>query len=81
MFNNLIIIQVSGEVLQYWDTPGSAFLKRMENEGMLKDTIVLFLADHGDHMNGLYRFALQLKDCLAEISLPMLYMNMPKEMI
>ena len=51
----------------------------MEEENLLKDTIVLFLADHGDHMNGLYRFALKLKDCLAEISLPMLYMNLPKE--
>ena len=29
----------------------------MEKEGLLKDTIVIILADHGDHMNGLYRFA------------------------
>eukprot|EP00828_Plagiopyla_frontata_P043198 TRINITY_DN6675_c0_g1_i1.p1 TRINITY_DN6675_c0_g1~~TRINITY_DN6675_c0_g1_i1.p1 ORF type:complete len:256 (-),score=31.13 TRINITY_DN6675_c0_g1_i1:57-824(-) len=71
----------SGEVLQYWDQPGSQFIKKMEAQGLLDDTIVILLADHGDHMNGLYRFALQLKDCLSEISLPMFYLNLPNQML
>ena len=53
----------------------------MEAQGLLDDTIVILLADHGDHMNGLYRFALQLKDCLSEISLPMFYLNLPNQML
>ena len=53
----------------------------MEKEGLLENTIVILLADHGDQMNGLYRFAFQFKDYLTEMSLPMFYINLPKEML
>ena len=53
----------------------------MEREGLLEDTVIILLADHGDHMQGLYRFVFQLKDCLSEISLPMFFLNLPTQML
>ena len=49
----------------------------MEKENLLNDTIILLIADHGEHMNGLYRFFLKLKECIIDISLPMLYISFP----
>lgn len=40
---------------EFIDEHVSKFLKNLEEEGFLKNTIVQFYSDHGDHLNGLLR--------------------------
>ncbi|KAL4482506.1 hypothetical protein ABPG72_001482 [Tetrahymena utriculariae] len=69
----------TGEVINYLDDPLSRFLENMTDEGLLKDTTVILLSDHGLHMQGIF-YLLQLKNVFIEINLPGLFINIPPEL-
>jgi hypothetical protein len=67
----------SGEVIKYMDEPIYDFLNYLKIKGHLKDTLVLFQADHGVSMPG-PAYILQSTEYYYEIYLPMLFILMPK---
>ena len=42
------------EVVKYLDVALSEFLEELASEGKLENTGIIMLADHGQHMNGIY---------------------------
>jgi hypothetical protein len=68
----------SAEVLKFLDDPLEKFLSRLEEQGSLKDTTIIFYADHGHHLNFFY-YLLGLKDLYYELNLPMLFILFPKD--
>ena len=48
----------SFEVLKYLDEPLAEFLEEFLKKGYLKNTAIIFISDHGNHMPGLYNLFL-----------------------
>jgi hypothetical protein len=67
----------SGEVIKYMDEPIHDFLVYLRDKGHLKDTLVLFQADHGVSMPG-PAYMIQSPEYYYEIFLPMLFVLIPK---
>ncbi len=69
--------EATNEVIKYSDDEFVEFLKEFESQGHLKDTILYFHNDHGVGMAGPYA-ALDPSDWRKELTLPSLYMVLPK---
>ena len=69
----------SAELLKYLDEPLYGFLKRIEEDGLLEGTNIVFYADHGHHLNVFY-YLFGLKDLMYELRLPMLFVLLPRDL-
>jgi arylsulfatase A-like enzyme len=71
--------EATGEVVKYLDDYLIAFLEKIEKNGFLKDTSIVFMSDHGLHMLSLYQ-VFQLEDFIYEKFLPTFFLVIPKGM-
>ena len=69
----------TNEVIQYLDVPLYNFLSGLEEDNLLKDTTIVFYADHGHHVNIFYHL-FQLRDLQYELRLPMMFFLLPKNL-
>lgn len=69
----------SAELIQYLDDPLTNFLTWFESIGGFEDTMVVFMSDHGHHVNIFY-YLFDLKDLEYELKLPMFFLIMPKKL-
>jgi len=67
----------TAELAQYMDGDLYDFLVRMDGKGAFDDTTILFMADHGHHLNVFY-FLFGFEDLMLEWKLPMMYALMPR---
>jgi hypothetical protein len=68
----------TGEVVKYMDDNLVDFFEFLEKEGSLKDTTIVFLADHGMNMPGFYSL-IDAEDFWIEKTLPFLFIITPQE--
>ncbi len=67
----------SAELIQYLDKPLVEFLEWFEGIGGFEDTLVIFMSDHGHHVNIFY-YLFDLRDLENELKLPMFFLIAPK---
>lgn len=67
----------SAELIQYLDDPLVNFLTWFESIGGFEDTMVVFMSDHGHHVNIFY-YLFDLKDLEYELKMPMFFLITPK---
>jgi len=67
------------EAIKYLDKPLREFLDRNEKDFKEKNTAIVFLSDHGLHMNG-FGNALNLDDLIVELTLPSLFILLPRKL-
>jgi len=65
------------EAIKYLDKPLRNFLDKNEKSFETKNTAIIFLSDHGLHMNG-FGNALNLDDLIIELNLPSLFILLPR---
>jgi hypothetical protein len=68
----------TGEVTRYLDDELSVFLQRFYSLGLLKNTNIVFVSDHGNKMIGLYQL-LNCDDFMKEGTLGALFLVIPKD--
>jgi hypothetical protein len=66
-------------VVRYLDDKLEKYLTDMENKGMLDDTVILFMADHGNNMPGFVSM-MNTQDYNIEKYLPMMFMVVPNSL-
>jgi hypothetical protein len=69
----------SMNVVKYLDDKLANFLSDMESKGMLDDTLLLFMADHGNNMPGFISM-MNSQDYNIEKYLPMMFMVVPSSL-
>mmetsp|Transcript_22521 Transcript_22521/g.19498 ORF Transcript_22521/g.19498 Transcript_22521/m.19498 type:complete len:104 (+) Transcript_22521:778-1089(+) len=67
----------TGEAVTYIDEDFDDFLRKFDEKGYLKNTTVLLLSDHGNHMHYVYQLTTP-QQYIHERSLPMMYIALPK---
>ena len=68
--------EFSGEIVSYLDANMEEYLRWLEKEGHLSNTVVMMYSDHGNHINFL------LKESIygyTELSNPFLFVLLPEE--
>lgn len=68
----------TGEVPRYLDEHLSEFLTRFYSQGLLRNTEIVFISDHGNKMIGVYQ-ALSCDDFYKEGTLGMMFIITPKD--
>lgn len=69
----------SMEVVKYLDDKLEKFLNDLETNDMLEDTVLLFMADHGNNMPGFISM-MQSKDYKIEKYFPMMFLVIPEKL-
>jgi len=67
----------TAELIQYLDDKLVDFLQRLETSGALDDTMIMFYADHGHHLNVFY-YIFGIKNLDVELKLPHMYVLLPR---
>lgn len=67
----------TGEVIKFLDDDMFNFLSEAQSEGLLKDTTIMLISDHGLHMSGAFT-VFDIEEVKMERSLPALFISMPK---
>jgi membrane-anchored protein YejM (alkaline phosphatase superfamily) len=70
----------TGELINYLDSNVANFLEEGHKSGVMNNTAVVVMSDHGLHMHGVYRI-LDFEIVKLEISLPMLFIKLPTKKI
>lgn len=69
--------EITLEAIKYLDRPLLEFLEKNEKSFLEQNTAIIFLSDHGLHMNG-FGNALNLDDLIIELNLPSLFILLPR---
>lgn len=71
--------EITLETIKYLDQPLLDFLEKNEKNFIEKDTTLIFMSDHGLHMNG-FGHALELDDIITELTVPSLFVLLPRKL-
>ena len=71
--------EITLEAIKYVDDPLLQFLEKNEKSFIDNDTTLIFMSDHGLHMNG-FGHALDLDDIITELTIPSLFVLLPRKL-